>query len=141
MISLSLVALIVASEFLPKPDAEARKITWDKDAAFLLGIGVAGGFFVGWISIGVGELLAVYLLLRGARGSDAIGLAVIVTSVSVLLVGLVTGFGLPADVTTGLLVAPGALLGGFLAPYVLSMVGQARVKWFCATIIVMSAFV
>ena len=140
-ISLSLVALIVASEILPKPDAEARRITFARDGIFLLVIGVAGGFFLGWISIGVGELLAVYLLLRGARGSDAIGLAVIVTSVSVLSVELATGFALPADVATGLLVAPGALLGGFLAPYVLSLVGQARVKWFCASFIVLSSIV
>ncbi len=140
-ISLTLVALIVASEILPKPDAEARRITREKDAVFLLAIGVLGGFFVGWISIGVGELLAVYLLLRGARGSDAIGLAVIVTSATVLTLGLATGFDLPADRATWLLVAPGALLGGFLAPCVLSFVGQSRVKWFCAVFIVLSALV
>lgn len=138
-ISLTLVALIAVSEILPKPDAEARRITRERDAVFLLGIGVLGGFFVGWISIGVGELLAVYLLLRGARGSDAIGLAVIVTSATVLMVGLTTGFDLPADRTVALLVAPGALLGGFVAPYVLSLVGQSRVKWFCASFIVLSA--
>ena len=140
-ISLTLVGLIVASEFLPKPTAAERQITWRKDAACLVAIGLAGGFFVGWISIGVGELLAVYLLLRGERGRDAIGLAVIVTSVTVLLVELSTGFALPADKATALLVAPGALLGGFLAPYVLHMVGQTRVKWFCATFIVLSAIV
>ena len=47
----------------------------------------------------------------------------------------------PGAVATGLLVAPGALLGGFLAPYVLSLVGQARVKWFCASFIVLSSIV
>lgn len=140
-ISLTLVGLIVVSEFLPKPNAQERQITWRKDGLSLVAIGLAGGFFVGWISIGVGELLAVYLLLRGERGRDAIGLAVIVTSVTVLMTEVATGFALLADVTTALLVAPGALLGGFLAPYVLHMVGQTRVKWFCASFIVLSSLV
>lgn len=138
-ISLALVVLIIGSEFLPKPSQETRKITLRKDCILLLLVGLVGGLFVGWISIGVGELLAVYLLLRGARGSDAIGLAVIVTALTVVLVVAVTGLTLPSDPRTALLVAPGALLGGFLAPYVLALVGQSRVKWFCATFIVLSS--
>lgn len=141
VISVSLVLLILGSELMPKPDADARRITWARDALPLVVIGLVGGLFVGWISIGVGEVLAVYLLLRGERGRDAIGLAVIVTSVTVLLTLMSTGFSLSADLDTALLVAPGALVGGFLAPYVLHLVGQARVKWFCAAFIVLSALV
>lgn len=138
-ISLVLVALIILSEFLPKPDIVGRQLAWGRDAPLLVIVGVIGGFFVGWISIGVGELLAVYLLLRGARGSDAVGLAVIATALTVVIFGGSTGYTLPTDVNTALLVAPGALLGGFLAPFVLALVGQARVKWFCATFIVLSS--
>lgn len=138
IISLSLVVMIVGTELVRRPGRAAVEMPIRIENAILPVIGLVGGLFVGWISIGVGEILAVFLLLRGAKASDAVGLAVIVTSLTVLSLELTTGFSLPADVATGLLVAPGALIGGFLAPAILAAVGQRRVKWFCAAWIVLS---
>lgn len=116
-----------------------RSINRGLDTIALIGIGVVGGAFVGWISIGVGELLAVYLMLRGVRAIEAVGLSVVVTSLSVLLIyGLLPG-ALAADNDVSLIVATGALLGGVLAPILLEKLGERRVKWFCGFWIMMSA--
>ncbi len=139
VLSLGLLTALLVTNFvrlLPH-----RKICIGTDGIILCLIGLIGGAFVGWISIGVGELLAIYLMLRGLRAVEAIGLAVIVTALCVLLarIGLPTSQGVDFDIA--LLVAPGALLGGFLAPILLNYIGEARVKWFCAFWIVVSATV
>ncbi len=136
-ISLSLAALIVFSELLR--DKSLVALSWVRDGPAFIGIGLIGGLFVGWISIGVGELLAVYLLVRGFQARDAVGLAVIVTALTVLSVELANFGQIAADTTVAFWVAAGAILGGFLSPAILDLVGQKRAKYFCVAWIVISA--
>jgi len=136
VLSLGLLAALLATQFARV--LTHRPLNMGTDGAMLCLVGLIGGAFVGWISIGVGELLAIYLMLRGLRAVEAVGLAVIVTALCVVLarIGLPGSQGVEVDVA--LLVAPGALLGGFLAPFLLDYVGETRVKWFCAFWIVVS---
>ncbi|MFW2541012.1 sulfite exporter TauE/SafE family protein [Primorskyibacter sp. 2E107] len=135
-ISLLLVVLIIGST-LTRARGNGR-FSLGLDGSMLIFLGLIGGLFVGWISIGVGELVGVYLLLRGFRTSEAIGLAVLITALCVLALQATHFPGLPADVEFGLMVTLGALPGAFLAPYLLQRVGPARVKGFCAFWILLS---
>ena len=110
-----------------------------RDVGALALIGVVGGAFIAWISIGVGELLAVYLMLRGVRAVEAVGLAVIATALCVLAARGLLPDALAVERDIALLVAPGALLGGLVAPALLDRLGEARVKWFCCFWILVSA--
>jgi uncharacterized membrane protein YfcA len=109
-----------------------------KEAPTLAVIGLIGGLFVAWISIGVGELLAVYLLMRRYSSLDAIGLAVSVSAVNVLWNLMFVGNALPADITLGLCVVPGAMIGGYIARRVVATLGARQMKWFCLTWIFLS---
>ncbi|WP_425100853.1 sulfite exporter TauE/SafE family protein [Tropicibacter sp. S64] len=138
-ISLLLVVLIIGSS-LTRFRGDGR-FSPMLDGPMLLGLGLLGGLFVGWISIGVGELVGVYLLLRGFRTSEAIGLAVLITALTVLGLQATHFPGVRADVSFGLMVTLGALPGAFLAPMLLQKVGAHRVKAFCAFWIVLSILV
>jgi uncharacterized membrane protein YfcA len=135
-ISLFLVALIVIASLAGQTgNGMFRKRV---DGPVLIGLSILGGMFVGWTSIGVGELVGVYLLLRGFRAADAVGIAVIVTALTVLGLQALHFPGVPADATVALFVVVGALPGAFLAPRLLERVGASRMKWFCAVWIVLS---
>lgn len=53
------------------------------DLAVVAAIGLGGGVITAWLSVGVGELLAVYLILRGYHLAMAIAAAVVVSAITV----------------------------------------------------------
>lgn len=101
-----------------------------------------GGGVTAWISVGVGEILAIYLIYRGLRVNVAIASAVCVTAPSVLIsipyhaVGL---FSINLDVLV--YAAPGALIGGAIAQQLAVYLGAHRLKITMATWIILSALI
>jgi uncharacterized membrane protein YfcA len=98
-----------------------------------------GGFLTALFSVGIGELVAIYLFLRHYPLNTCTATAVIISSMTVLI-------GLPYHVEKGTvpwevvaLAAPGALLGGFLARRIAHWLGANRLKSVDGAWIVLSA--
>lgn len=117
----------------------ARTALAPVDIAVLAGLSVAGGFLTALFSVGIGELVAIYLFLRHYPLNTATATAVIISSMTVLI-------GLPYHVEKGTvpwevvaLAAPGALIGGFLARRIAHWLGANRLKSVDGAWIVLSA--
>lgn len=98
------------------------------DMAVLLLLAIPGGFLTALFSVGIGELVALYLFTRHYPVLLCTGTACVISAVSVLS-GLVWHVGagtVPWEVV--LLAAPGAALGGFLARPVALWLGARRLK-------------
>ena len=99
-----------------------------------------GGVITAWISVGVGELIAVLLLLYGFRVQFAIAVAVCVTSISVfgaIIFHLQVSQAINSDVL--LFAAPAALIGGALARPLATVLGNIRLKLLMAGWLIISA--
>jgi uncharacterized membrane protein YfcA len=94
----------------------------------LLALGALGGAVTALFSVGIGEFLAIYLILRRFPTKVAIAVAVWVSVVCVF-----TGFwdnyfaGL-VRLEIALIAVPGAILGGFLAKGIASLLGSLWLK-------------
>jgi uncharacterized membrane protein YfcA len=117
----------------------ARTVLAPIDIAVLGGLALVGGFLTALFSVGIGELVAIYLFLRHYPLNTCTATAVIISSMTVLI-------GLPYHVEKGTvpwevvaLAAPGALLGGFLARRIAHWLGANRLKSVDGAWIVLSA--
>ncbi|QNL19672.1 sulfite exporter TauE/SafE family protein [Hyphobacterium sp. CCMP332] len=104
-------------------------------------IGSLGGAATALFSVGVGELMALYLFLRRFPLDVCVASAVIVSAITVL-------GGTPYHLATGNLIfeilffaAPGVMLGGFLARRLAHALGAFRLKLGAAAWIVASSIV
>jgi uncharacterized membrane protein YfcA len=98
------------------------------DIAVLAAIGLVGGFVTALFSVGVGELVALYLYIRHYPVALCTGSAVTISAISVLA-------GAPYHILAGnvvwevvVLAGPGAALGGFLARPIALWLGANRLK-------------
>lgn len=98
------------------------------DLAVLGALGVVGGVVTALFSVGVGEGVALYLLVRGYPLRATVASAVMISAVTVIV-------GAPYHIlNTALawevivLAAPGVALGGFLARRVVYGLGERRLK-------------
>ncbi len=111
------------------------------DTYWLLGLGAIGGVITAFFSVGVGELVAVYLIFRKFPTPSAIAIAVIVSVISVISgVGyhLVNG---NIVWPIALMAIPGAMIGGFIARLFAVWLGPLWLKTFASVwIIASSAF-
>ncbi|MCW8092539.1 sulfite exporter TauE/SafE family protein [Alteromonas ponticola] len=103
------------------------------DAICLVGIGCAGGVLTAWLSVGVGELVAVYLILRGFNIAMSIAVAVILTAFTVW--GAIPhhiintmAINWPVVMFAGM----GAIIGGMVAKYVVLAFSPIKLKLFFA---------
>jgi uncharacterized membrane protein YfcA len=94
----------------------------------LLGLGLLGGVVTALFSVGIGELLAIYLILRRFPTRVAIAVAVWVSVVCVF-VGVWDGYvaGL-VRLEIVLIAAPGAMVGGALARGIAHLLGALWLK-------------
>ncbi len=109
------------------------------DLAILLVIAIPGGAITALFSVGIGELVALYLFIRHYPVLLCTGAACVISSVSVIS-GSIWHFSqgtIPWEVL--LLAAPGAALGGFLARPAALWLGARRLKTIDGTWIVASA--
>lgn len=166
----SIVGLRVAQEWMPSPQIDIKlffsvfsiavgllilqrtlsscpkmeKRSWAMNGIELWGLGVVsllGGAITAWLSDGVGELVAVYLIGLRFRVNHAVAVAVCVSSVTVLA-GLPHYFGTGA-VMLGVVAfaAPGALIGGTLAKRLAMFLGTKRLKIGMASWIILSSVI
>lgn len=102
-------------------------------------VGFIGGVVTSWISVGVGELLLIYLIAIGVRLNVAVAVAVCVSAVSVL--SAIPHFMAERVVSLHVLVfaAPGALIGGFVARYIATWLGAHKLKVAASCWIILSS--
>lgn len=104
------------------------------DVICLTVIAFAGGIITAWLSVGVGELIAVYLILRGFNITFAIALAVILSAFSVwggITYHITESQAIYWDII--LFAGAGAVIGGMIAKHVVLFFSPARLKLFFAT--------
>ncbi|NMP17091.1 sulfite exporter TauE/SafE family protein [Thalassotalea sp. Y01] len=91
---------------------------------------LVGGIITAWISVGVGEILAVILLLRGFSVMFSVAAGVIVSALSVIS-GIAYFINLQLINTEVLIfAAPGAIVGAFVARYLALWLGAQKLKMF-----------
>jgi len=104
------------------------------DVILLVLIAFFGGVITAWLSIGVGELVAVYLILRGFNISFAIALAVILSAFTVQGAVIYHLFISKAVYWQIVVFAgAGAIVGGILAKHVVLFFSPVKLKIFFGT--------
>lgn len=104
------------------------------DLAMLGVISLIGGVITAWLSIGVGELVAVYLILRGFNISFAIALAVILSAFTVqaaIIYHLTISKAIYWQIV--LYAGAGAVIGGIIAKHVVLRFSPVKLKIFFGT--------
>ena len=127
--SIALGLCILATVFFFKPNSQFTLHRFDLVA--LVFIGFLGGMITAWLSVGVGELVAFYLIARGSNPATAIASAVVITALSVWSVVPSTFSRDSAAVLPIILAAgPAALLGGLSARYLVERLSRFWLKVF-----------
>lgn len=123
------VTLLIFTWVQRRQAARDRKIYVSSGELWvLMGLGVAGGAVTALFSVGIGEFLAIYLILRRFPTKVAIAVAVWVSLVCVI-VGFWDGyFNDLVRLEIALIAVPGAILGGFLAKGIASLLGSLWLK-------------
>lgn len=94
-------------------------------------VGVVGGIVTAWLSVGVGELVAVYLIIRGFNVTMAIALAVVLSAITVWGAIIYHLFLTQAIIWQVVLFAgAGAIIGGMVAKYVVLAFSPQKLKVF-----------
>lgn len=105
----------------------------------LMGLGILGGAVTALFSVGIGEFLAIYLILRRFPTKVAIAVAVWVSVVCVIA-GFWDGyFGGLVRLEIALIAVPGAIVGGFLAKGIASLLGSLWLKTLASIWIIASS--
>ncbi len=139
--SLLLGLFIVISVYFVKASRERSQIK-SFDYFALVAIGIAGGGITAWLSVGVGELLAIYLILRRFDVTMAVAAAVIVSAFTVwsaISQHTLVAFNVYWQVV--LFAGPGAVLGGILAKTLVSYLSATKLKLFFAFWLLVIGFV
>lgn len=104
------------------------------DALMLTIIAFFGGIITAWLSVGVGELVAVYLILRGFNISFAIALAVILSAFSVQA-AIVYHLSISQAIYWQIVIfaGAGAIIGGIIAKQVVLYFSAVKLKLFFGT--------
>ncbi len=101
-----------------------------------------GGIITWWLSIGVGEILAIVLLMFGYNIRFTVTIAVVVSAISVIVA-------LPYYIVIGdtinlsilLFAGPAAMIGGFIARHLAMAISPMRLKIVLSSWIIFSGFV
>ncbi len=114
--------------------ARVRLSLDNADKVALTVIGFLGGMVTAWLSVGVGELVAVYLILRGFNTSFSIAVAVILSAFSVHS-GVYYHIFISHDIYWQILIfaGAGAVVGGLIAKHVVLWFSPPKLKVFFAT--------
>ena len=131
-------ALIAATWTVNARRAERDRLA-PRDLAMLAAIGLVGGPITALFSVGVGELVALYLFIRHYPVLLCTGAACVISAISVIAgsVWHIEAGTIAWEVV--LLAAPAAMLGGFLARPIALWLGAKRLKTLDGGWIVLSA--
>ncbi len=133
--------LIVITVFFVKPSRERSQILL-VDYITIISISLSGGALTAWLSVGVGELLAIYLILRRFDVSMAVAAAVIVSAFTVwsaIWQHTLINFNVIWQVA--IFAGPGAVLGGIFAKTLVTHLSATRLKLFFAFWLLVIGFV
>ena len=135
LLGLALIAATWTVNLQREEKARLEKV----DLLVLLLLAVPGGFLTALFSVGIGELVALYLFIRHYPVLLCTGAACLISSVSVLAGAIwhIDAGTIQWEVV--LLAAPGAMLGGFLARPIALWLGARRLKTLDGSWIVLSA--
>ena len=136
--SLLLGFFIILTIYLLQPHRERSQLYYVDYIAMVL-IGLFGGAVTAWLSVGVGELLVIYLLLRHFDISMAVAAAVIVSAVTVWTAIAQVNNDVYWQVV--LFAGPGAVLGGIFAKTVVTHLSATKLKLFFACWLLLSGAV
>lgn len=119
---------VIVTTWTVNRDRATRADLAREDLIVLAALALVGGFVTALFSVGVGELVALYLFIRHYPLVLCTGTAVVISSLSMLL-------GAPYHVLAGhvawevvVLAAPGAMLGGYLARPIALRLGANAMK-------------
>ena len=129
IISFFVGAYILIRALKVRVETKGRKRELSRlEVLWLILISFVGGVITSWISVGVGELLLIYLIAIGVRLNVAVAVAVCVSAVSVLtaIPYFISEHAISLEVLV--FAAPGALLGGFLARHLAIWLGAHKLK-------------
>ncbi|MCP9221365.1 sulfite exporter TauE/SafE family protein [Erythrobacter sp. LQ02-29] len=132
------LALIASTWTVNRVRAEQGRLL-HLDLAVVMMLAIPGGALTALFSVGVGELVALYLFIRHYPVLLCTGAACVISSVSVIAGSLwhIEAGTMQWEVV--LLAGPGAALGGFLARPIAIKLGAKRLKTLDGTWIVLSA--
>ncbi len=128
--SLVLGAGILATILLLRPAAFRQRLAW-LDVAALVMIGLGGGMITAWLSVGVGELIALYLILRRFDVTLSVAVAVVISALSVwsaLPEHTLVSANVHWDVVSW--AGPGAIIGAVLARALATRLSSRGLKGF-----------
>jgi len=130
--SIFLGLAILATVFFLKPGREHARLMWFDVLALAL-IGISGGVVTAWLSVGIGELMAIYLILRRFDVTMAVASAVVVSAI-VVWAGVPEHFWRNPNAYWQVLIfaGPGAVLGGVFAKTLVSWLSARKLKIFFA---------
>ncbi len=138
-VSVALGLLVLLTSWAGRGRLQNRSHPSRMDYAALAFLSLLGGIATAFFSVGVGELVALYLFARNFPLVTTAALAVIASAVSVL-VGvwdhLLAG---PQPWDILMYVIPGAITGGFIARSFAELLGPVRLKVFAASWITLSS--
>lgn len=109
------------------------------DIALLVFSSFAGGLITAWISVGIGEIIAIVLIFRRFPTMVAISMGVVVSSISVLAAAYYHIFEIDSVNWSVITFAvPGAILGGTFAYLLSERLGPIRLKVFFSIWIILT---
>lgn len=124
------VALLLNAFIHPRRDNSRHSLTRE-DRILVCVVCFLGGMVTAWISIGVGEWIALYLIFRRYPTMIAVCVGVCVSSIAVLTASIFHVWMVQSVVWEVLLfAAPAAILGGSFAKYLAFRLGPGRLKVF-----------
>jgi len=130
--SLLLGLFIVFTVYFAKPHRERSQIHI-VDWLVIVLIGLFGGALTAWLSVGVGEIIAIYLIVRRFDVTMAVAVAVVVSAITVwasIWQHTLIDFQVVWQVT--IFAGPSAVIGGILAKSLVTRLSATRLKVFFA---------
>ncbi|GAB4230042.1 MAG: hypothetical protein Kow0032_11660 [Methyloligellaceae bacterium] len=109
------------------------------DIYWLFFLGLVGGVITAFFSVGVGELVAVYLILRKFPTVAAVALAVVISAVTVIAGVWIHIIENNIIWPIALMAVPGAMVGGFIARLFALALGPIWLKTFASVWITLSS--
>lgn len=138
--SLIIGSVILVRSFRTKQEALGRENFLTTTEKILLACAsFIGGAMTAWISIGIGEILLIFLIFLGFRLNVAVAAAVCVSAINVLVA--VPHHIQMQSISIEVLIyaAPGALIGGVIARYLAIHLGAQKLKAAASGWIILSA--
>ena len=122
------VALLLQLFLVKQSDNNRTQLSF-VDYGLLLFVGYFGGLITAWLSVGVGELLVFFLIIRGFHLTMAIAAAVVVTAITVWSAS-VEHLWLNNQTVwqVAMFAGPGAIVGGILAKTLAAKISTTRLK-------------